>query len=262
MKTIFFTIFAIIALLFSACEREKPLSEIKSKQLSIVFEHHFQGENVILDTLIYTNAANNLFLINEIKYFISDVCLYSNGQKIPIDDNKGIHYVDTDIPISQQWEISQNLAEGIYDSLSFTFGFTDKNNISRQFPNAPENTMAWPDHLGGGYHYMMINGKFLKDSSLASLNAHLGRGQIYRNNSYDVDSLIGYVDNSFVVNLPINTILSNKNTTTITIIMNIENWFQSPFIFDFLHWGSHIMQKQPAMQMLKENGKKDVFTIK
>lgn len=262
MKTIFFTIFAIIALLFSACKREKPLSEIKSKQVTIAFEHHFQGDNVIFDTLIYTNAAGNLLLINEIKYFISDVCLYSNGQKIPIDDNKGIHYIDTDIPQTKQWTLQQEFANGLYDSLSFTFGFSDINNWSHRFPNAPENTMVWPEILGGGYHYMMINGKYLQDSLLCALNAHLGRGQIYSSNINNIDSLIGYVDNSFSVNLPISTILSTEKTDTITIVMNIENWFQSPFVFDFARWGSHIMQQQPAMQMLKENGKNDVFFIK
>ena len=55
--------------------------------------------------------------------------------------------------------------------------------------------------------------------------------------------------------------IQRNEPITINIIMNIEKWFSNPYVYDITRWGSHIMQNQTAMQMLKENGKKDVFTI-
>ena len=43
--------------------------------------------------------------------------------------------------------------------------------------------------------------------------------------------------------------------------MNVENWFKNPHTYDHNYWGSHIMQKQDAMHMLKENGW-NVFDMK
>jgi hypothetical protein len=121
--------------------------------------------------------------------------------------------------------------------------------------------MSWPETLGGGYHYMMLNGWFFRgDTTKTPLNVHLGRGQIYRGETPNVDSIIGFVPNYFHVCLPKSFSIKRDESTTLTIIMNINNWFKTPFLYDFNYWGGHIMQKQPAMQTLKENGQ-NVFRI-
>jgi hypothetical protein len=119
--------------------------------------------------------------------------------------------------------------------------------------------MFWPELLGGGYHYMKLNGKW-RDTldRLTPFNFHLGIGQIYH--SFP-DSISAYVHNDFRVDLPDSRIeiLGGENKD-ITLVMNIENWFKSPYIYDHNHWGGDIMQKQDAMKMACENGR-DVFTV-
>jgi len=69
------------------------------------------------------------------------------------------------------------------------------------------------------------------------------------------------VHNYFRVSLPLNGMaMENKTTRTISLRMEINNWFCSPHTWDFNYWGGYIMQNQEAMQIASENGK-DVFTL-
>ena len=130
------------------------------------------------------------------------------------------------------------------------------------FVDPPEVNMFWPEVLGGGYHYMMINGKWNDTTGVnMPFNFHLGIGQLYRGNTYNVDSIYAFVQNYFTVSLPGSAFtIADKDTATFRLTMNIENWFENPHVFDFNQWGGAIMQNQPAMQIVKENGW-DVFSI-
>jgi hypothetical protein len=245
--------YSVIILLLCSC-KETPISP-RASCLTFVFEHRIDNQAIILDA-DYINAANNRYCLQEIKYFISSVHLYRNdGKRIDIQDNEGIHYVDVSYENTLRWEVVQQIPEGMYDAIGFTFGFNEVDNQSFRFKNPPESNMAWSELLGGGYHYMMLNGWFYQGDTLMPLNIHLGRGQIYEGTTHDADSIIGFVDNYFSVCLPKSFSIKRDETTTLTLIMNVENWFKVPHLYDFNYFGGHIMQNQSAMQMLKENGR-------
>jgi hypothetical protein len=195
-------------------------------------------------------------------YFISDVTLHnSDGTTKLIDDWKDINYVDIDIPSTLSWTVYDDIPTGTYSSISFTFGISQAKNISMMFVNPPEVNMMWPGILGGGYHYMMMNGKW-KDTAnvIQNFACHLGIGQLYLSNVINTDSIYAYVQNYFTVDLPNSSFTIEKDKTReVEIIMNIDSWFKTPYVYDHNVWGSGIMQNQPAMQMLKDNGF-DVFT--
>jgi hypothetical protein len=210
----------------------------------------------------YVNAAGNIYSITDVKYFISDVILHkSDGTEQFIYKWKDIQYVDESLPATTTWNVFDKIQPGDYDSISFTFGISKEKNISFMYVNPPEVNMAWPDLLGGGYHYMMING-FWKDlnNQRTPYNFHMGIGQIYSGPN-NTGTITGFVQNYFNVSLKNSGFsIHNGQTKEIQIIMNIDSWFKTPHIFDFNYWGGSIMQNQPAMQMAKENGF-DVFTI-
>ena len=54
--------------------------------------------------------------------------------------------------------------------------------------------------------------------------------------------------------------MQSGQTLDFTIVMNVENWFKSPNVYDHNNWGGDIMQKQDAMKLACENGW-DVFTM-
>jgi hypothetical protein len=227
------------------------------------FTHNVDRKPIQLDTMMYVNGAGNPYEVNEIMYFISDVTLYkSDGEELLIDAWKDIHYVELAIPSTQTWEVFDDIPEGTYDSITFIFGIPEEKNQSFMFVNPPEDKMMWPDILGGGYHYMMINGKWLDEENNEQIyNFHLGIGQLYKGNEINFDSIYAYVQNYFTVSLPGSSFTMAKDQTReIEIIMNVESWYETPHNFDFNYWGGAIMEIQDAMQMGVENGY-DVFEI-
>ncbi len=234
----------------------------KTGKVSFSFIHLNRGSPQIFDSLMYENSAGNKYLVNEIQYFITDVALHREDETITrINAWKEIHYVDTDIPQTHTWEVFDEIPTGNYDSISFTFGFVEEDNQSFMFVNPPESYMFWPEVLGGGYHYLKLNGKWLSDSTglLKPFLFHLGIGQIYENDIVHVENIIEFVHNYFKVSLPVSFVINENQKTGIKIKMEVDSWFNSPHIFDFDIWGGDIMQNQAAMSIAKDNGK-DAFT--
>ena len=258
-------ILLFISFSFISCiKNEDYETEVKVNAGTLTFDFKHTVDNMQLqkDTMLYYNAAGNKYSISEIKYFISEVVLYHNGQKFTIQNWKWQHYVDIDIPSTLTWQVFDKIDENKYDSLAFIFGIRSEKNKSFMFVNPPEVNMMWPDVLGGGYHYLMINGKWKKpDNSERFFNFHLGIGQIYDGTTFSVDSIKRFVDNSFRVSFPKASfrMVKDKNIKLI-FTMNLNSWFTSPNIYNHDYWGGDIMQKQSAMQAGKENGY-DVFSI-
>jgi hypothetical protein len=97
---------------------------------------------------------------------------------------------------------------------------------------------------------------------LKPFNFHLGIGQLYADGSMNTDSITGFVQNYFDVELPNSAFsISDGDTLQFEIRMNVENWFQNPHIWDHNYWGGMIMQNQEAMKTACENGKEDVFSF-
>ena len=218
----------------------------------------------MIDTLIYANEAGNHYKVNELKYFISEVTLYSSsGKKTLLTSQNGIHYIDNSITATMSWNISDNIPEGQYDSLTFVFGINEAKNKTGLFVNPPEVDMAWPGMLGGGYHYMMLNGKWKDaDNKLQNLNFHLGIGQLFKSDVMVPDSIYAFVQNYFTVILKSSAFaIKNNSTTYFFLAMNIDKWFKGAYTFDFNADGMNIMMNQTAMTKMKANGK-NVFSRK
>lgn len=236
---------------------KKPVEEAENGKLNIAFSFMVDDQHFISDTLYYQNAAGNLYEVNEIKFFISNIYLHkSNGDSIQIKENNSIHYVDDAISSTLLWRIKDDIPYGNYAAISFTFGLSPEKNISNAFVNPPESNMAWPRVLGGGYHYMMINGKWLTDSTRSVFHFHTGIGQIR-----EEGEIVDFVHNHFQVHLPHSQFTITETPTTLNLSMNINNWFTSPNDYDFNYWGGGIMENQDAQQVIKENGW-NVFSIK
>lgn len=262
MRTYFGILVLLLVFSLTACtEKESPAPE---NGLKIIFSHLAEDEPLITNQMIYENAAGNPYEVTEIMYFISDLTLYHNdGRIIKPSEWEGIHYTDTNIPSTLEWIAGKNIPSGLYDSLTFTFGLCEEQNQSFMFVNPPEVNMAWPEVLGGGYHYLMLNGWWTDLQEVRRpFNFHLGIGQIYENNSGQVSDITGFVHNHFTVNPtggPFS--IANEGITELTLTMHIKSWFETPFIYDHNQWGGAIMQIQEAMYIGSMNGR-DAFSIK
>lgn len=219
--------------------------------LSINIGYVINGKPLITDTLCYVNEAGNEFMITEIQWFLSQIELQDDqGAWIPLEPR--IFYIDTNIPESHTLRIA-SIPVGKYKTLRFVFGLDEEDNRTGLFSDPPEANMFWPEPLGGGYHYMKLNGKYLDENEqLAPLNIHLGIGQN--------EDQTEFYQNYFSVALPIDLTISENTENQLDLAMIVDNWFRNPNLYDFNVFGSAIMQNQDAQQALKENGT-DVFAI-
>ena len=243
----------LVTLLMTSCS--KPISY---GNLTVNIGYSVNGKPLITDSLCYTNEAGNEFLITEIQWFISNLMLQNEqGEWVELshqnksDKTSKVFYIDTNIPESQTLQTA-SIPIGEYKALRFTFGLDEEDNQTGLFSNPPETNMFWPEPLGGGYHYMKLNGKYLTENNeLAPLNIHLGIGQN--------EDHTEFYQNYFTVELPLDLNITENADNQLYLIMIIDNWFRNPNLYDFNEFGSAIMQNQTAQQLLKENGQ-NVFT--
>jgi len=231
--------------------------------ISVGVHYSVNGSPLVTDSLCYVNEAGNHFLITEIQWFLSNIQLLGQDGKwytlkhLDMMDHgaketEHIFYIDTDIPESHTLH-GQKIPIGHYSLLRFTFGLDENDNQTGIFNDSPESEMFWPYVLGGGYHYMKLNGKFVDtEGRLNPLAIHLGIGQN--------EDCTEFYQNYFIVEFPIDFDVKVNTENSIDLTMVIDNWFRYSNTIDFNVYGSSIMQNQAAQQALKENGQ-NVFII-
>ncbi len=247
----------LLALSLISCVKPKDAGS-----LTVDINYSINGCPLMSDSLCYHNEAGNTFMITEIQWFLSKIEIQDeqgdwialthleNDNMFPYANDR-IFYIDTNIPESQNFQTA-SIPIGHYQALRFTFGLDEEDNQSGIFSDPPESNMFWPEPLGGGYHYMKLNGKYInEEGELAPLNTHLGIGQNAEHTEF--------YQNYFTVEGPIDLDIAESKESQIQLTMIVDNWFRSPNLYDFNVYGSAIMQNQAAQQALKENGQ-DVFT--
>lgn len=255
-KTLLILIFLVAAL--ASCTKPDDYGDI-----SMGVHYSVNGSPLVTDSLCYVNEAGNHFLITEIQWFLSNIQLLDQDGKWHtlkqldamdhgVKETEHIFYIDTDIPESHTLR-GQKIPIGHYSLLRFTFGLDENDNQTGIFNDSPESEMFWPYMLGGGYHYMKLNGKFVDaEGRLKPLAIHLGIGQN--------EDCTEFYQNYFIVEFLIDFDVKANAENHIDLTMVIDNWFRYANTIDFNVYGSSIMQNQAAQQALKENGQ-DVFVI-
>lgn len=240
----FLTILTLLAMTVS-CNKSQGHGD-----LDIRVSHTFNDQPLVTDTCRYHNEAGESMMVTEIQWFISSLSLKDEqGITHPLDK---IFYIDTNLPETQTLKAT-NIPCGKYVSMQFAFGLDESENRTGIFLNPPECNMFWPEPLGGGYHYMKLNAKYVnQEQQLVPVNIHLGIGQN--------ESLTEFYQNYFTVELPIDLTITERKASTLRLDMVIDNWFRNPHTYRFEEWPTHIMQNQQAQQVFKENGH-DVFRI-
>ncbi len=235
---------ALVSLTFLfSCKKD----EVSPVAPEFTFKHNVNGLELQKSVMEYTNLAGNNYEVDELQYFISEIMLKtSSGQLIPITSDSAIHYVDLAIPSTLSWKPADLIPVADYDSISFIFGINAAKNKTGLFVNPPQRDMFWPDMMGGGYHYMKMNGKWKgTDDVIKAFNFHLGIG---------MGEMGMFYQNYFKVRLPLK-IHTSTVSNQFTITMNIEKWFEAPNLWNWNVIGGQIMQKPDAMHKACENGK-------
>ena len=231
---------------FISCTRKDDDVNPKPASANVQFDflHYVGSGEVDFNTIKYTNAFGNIYSVETLKYFISYIVLHrADGSKLLIDEE---HYVDALDESTHSFIPGVKVPVGEYSAISFVFGLNAEKNVTGIFPNPPENNMEWPIPMGGGYHYMKLEGKI--DSAGVTKNYQCHTGPTMGNQNF------------ITVDLPNSGFEMTSSGTTIRIKMNINNWWVSPNTLD-LNTVTMIMGNQAMQVKLHDNGKEDVFSV-
>ncbi len=217
--------------------------------VTLAFEHLAGDTAIALGTdTPYTNAAGNMFGVTRLSYFVSDVTLtLVDATEVAV---AGAHYVDHDTVETRTYDLPIGTTTGDLATITFTMGLGPALNVSGSFPSAPESLMEWPEMMGGGYHYMKFEGRYVDDTeSPFNFMTHSG-------------GLAG-MDYSFEVVLDA-TGLTVADGATFTVEMNLDQWFTDPNTWDLNDYFNEthrgIMGDAAAQASLMANGS-TVFSL-
>ena len=261
---------AIWALTFSSCKKEgcrNPEAinyDIDAKKncddcckfetfgrVNIELKHKVGNTVLKLDTMKFVNPFNRKFEVTKLIYYLSNFVFHrADGSSYRTTN---VFYIDAADSTTTKLTFG-SVPNGQYTSLSFIFGLDEATNVDRGLiDTTPNNDMRWPQQMGGGYHYMKLEGRYISDSStVEEFNTHTGIA--YR----VADST--FVQNFIDHNLDLPNIMSvNHNKWSIHLEHDINQWYQTPNNYDFPLYGPTIMTNYNAQMMLNANGA-DAFT--
>lgn len=239
----------IAVFLFNACKKDKqpepslpdnpPPEVVQGINFSITY--NIDGTGFSENNFNYYTLTGYNYNITTLNYYLSKICLIKADSSLLL--LKEYQYVDALSAGTNQFLI-KNIPAGNYIGLKFNIGLDSLQNISDTLPATTENiNMQWPQLMGGGYHFLKLEGNYKDSTGTYGYAMHLGT------NSCLVP----------VKTLKPITILTNT-TTSIQLKMNINEWFKNPHTYDFNVDGNYIMGNAIIMKKIAENGV-DVFNF-
>lgn len=240
-KTILYPAVVLVLFWFNACKEPEPnLPNAPTGNITLYINHKIDGQTLQFDTMMYQNLASNTYSVTRLNYYLSNFALNQNGMRVY--SSKQIVFIDArQQPISIQLE---NVPIGTYNQVSFLIGIDATNNQHGMIPNTDENIgMIWPEAMGGGYHFLKIEGQFLTPANDRKGYAiHTGLN----------DCLIQHQP------IAINVSVNQTTSSTQNLTMNLNEWYKNPYSYNIYTDGNYTMGDMPTMMLITYNGK-DVF---
>ncbi len=236
-------LFVVAISLFSCTEDDGVSYQNTATPVTVNFSHNWDGTNVTaneFNTLNYTNAHGETVSLTRLRYLVSKIQLHkADGTSIELKD---YNLVDVTNNTNLSFTSASNIPLGNY-TMSMVFGFNEADN---QINNIPLNTVSWnwPAMLGGGYHFMQMEGKYSTDGGVTqnTYAYHMGTARV---------SIGNFEPNHFTVNLGVVTIAENQN---LEIKMNISEWYKNTYTWDLTQYNNTLMPNYAAQKHMLENG--------
>ncbi|TXI76409.1 MAG: hypothetical protein E6Q44_15600 [Flavobacteriales bacterium] len=209
-----------------------------SARSTLALAHHVDGAPLEYDTLRYANEAGHGYSVTRLEYYLSALTLIgSNGT--------------SDHVIAGPWYIHGAngssidlgvLPAGTYAGATVLLGLPPDLNQTGALPNTMENlNMAWPDMMGGGYHFLKFEGHFIHNGQPNGFAMHLGR---------DANLPTCAMAQPFTL---------DGTADTLTLRFNLNEVFRTPHTYD-LPSGNMSMGSMALMGLLRDNCA-DAFTL-
>lgn len=243
-------VFSLLVLFSCSSDKDETISV---KNITLNFSHNWDGtevSNTNFNTIQYTNSNGEQMSITKLRYLISGITFHKpTGETFTL---LGYNLVDVTNNTGLSFKQSATLPSGDYNKVTFTFGFNNDDNYNNY---QDLNSASWsvPELLGGGYHYMQLEGKFINDNATETGYAYHAIRAVDNSGPTQV-----FQDTFFEVNLGAFNI---TNDIAFNIEMNIAEWFKNPNTWDLNILNNTLMPNFNAQVLMFENGQ-NVFSLK
>lgn len=225
----------------------------KNFRATIYMKQVVNGITLMMNTANkpYTNASGQDYSVSRLQYLISDLTFNKvGGESTTIE---GYHYVDLDDTTTLTYSPATKIPEGDYESISFTFGFDEQDNVDNAYSELNVLNWNWPGMLGGGYHFMRLEGDYDSLGTSKIFRTHMGTA---RNNTVTPTT---FEANHFDVVLT-NSAFTADADFSFDLEMDVAQWYEDTYQWDFNVYNAPIMPIYDAQKKLNENGP-TVFSI-
>ncbi len=238
MKRYGILIFMAIVFLAGCKKDEIQPTKVVNGKIELKIGYRVSDKPLLFDTLLFTNEAGERYSIAQLQYYLSDIKFYRAGALL--------HSCPAPIYVDAKYDTVPFVLSGIegmptgsYDSVSLLIGLDSNTNLSNSLPATAANmAMGWPDAMGGGYHFLKLEGHWQNAAALPGFAMHLGV------NGFQVKA-------GFKCALQV----AQPANTTIHVVMNVNEWFCNPSVYSFNTDGVFSMGNSALMQKLSDNGK-------
>ncbi len=233
-KLHFVVLLAACCTVLSACKKDS--SDRGVTELSLRISHTVDGAALMPDTLMYTTEAGFDYSVQRMQYYLSGIALILPDSSLKYIDSYA--YVDA-FDTSTCRIYHSKIAEGSYIGLAFNVGLDSMHNVWDSLSATTANiNMQWPLLMGGGYHFMKFEGYFSDSDTTYGFAMHLGTNACLER-----------------VRLYKTFTLPKGEPVQLNLGVNLNEWFRTPYTFDFNDDGNYIMGNAAAMKKVAENGK-------
>ncbi len=226
---------AVLVVSISACD-EDIMGPFEGSTVNLEISHVVGTADLVVDDVIrYANVAGNNYSVKDLRYYVSNFTVhFDDGSTY---GSSAAHFVDARASRSETHSIQlENVPDGTVVGISMVYGLDAETNVDGALPNTLDTAdMEWPPPMGGGYHYMKLEGRW-EDSgnpgSLLGYTTHTGArfmpsmGDTYRHHHF----INVYMD---LVDTAIDHGESPEEGYEIRITYDVNGWYEDPVTYDF-----------------------------
>ncbi|MDO6595612.1 hypothetical protein Q4512_01725 [Oceanihabitans sp. 2_MG-2023] len=245
---------ALLTFLSFSCSEDNGNNSNEDVSATFSFSHNWDGaevNNTEFNTIQFTNANGEQMSIEKLRYLISNIRLEkADGETLY---TSGHFLVDVTNDVNLVFQPYTAIPKGDYTNVIFTFGFNTEDNYSQTYTDL--NAASWnvPDMLGGGYHYMQLEGKFIDNTDTETGYAY------HAIRAVDNSDPIGLLFQDTFIDVELGPVSISKDLT-FNIDMNIAEWFKNPNLWDLNTLHNMMMPNFNAQITMFQNGQ-NVFSL-
>lgn len=234
-----FVLTSVIALM--SCKKDKISSVSVYSKAKITVSIKCDNTTVYFDSIMNTNSSGNLYSVNTLNFYISGIKL-KQGEQTLYASNKVI-YIDPSINSKSSFFLD-SVPSGNYTEIQYKIGVDAAQNKDYHLESTMDNlNMAWPTAMGGGYHFLKMEGHYFDTAQvLHGYAIHIGR-------------------NENIIDVKHNQLLRQvNNAPEYALVFNINEVFTNPYPYNLNIETNYTMSDSMAMVKIKNNIK-DAFVI-